>query len=252
MLALNILVASFVVIILTISAYRFMVYYRINQLENDGRLTGETRRKLVRIKQKEQENHLRMLLINGLLLGSTILFLTFSMLLIDSKTDELRKQNEILKDDTHALKQEQLQIITKTPVKDYPEKGIGLKDYSWNKVFEPSVNHSLQSEIESIISQKLTPYFGLSTFVLSIDVPSKTLNLSLIGNMAFSANLPTIKKNIKAFVQEAESIQEIDQIQFQIDGITNKKNATIYQCTYGRDNVKKPFELISEKERELE
>lgn len=246
MVVLNFLIAFLVMIILIVSGYRFMVYYRIRQLEKDVRLTGTTRRKLLRIKQKEHENHLQVLLINGLLMGSTMLCLTISLLLIDEKVVTLRAQNEVLKEEMHTLKQEQQQLLTKTPVKDYPKEGIGLSDHPWGKVFETSDNRSLQSEIENTITQKLPPYFGLSTFVLSIDVPSKTLSLSLVGNAAYSANQPTIQKNIKAFVKEAESIQEINQIQFQIDALSSKNNVTIYQCTYGRDDVKKPFELLNE------
>ncbi|WP_430621544.1 hypothetical protein [Enterococcus sp. DIV0800] len=223
-----------------------MIYYRINQLEKDTRVTGATRRKLVRIKQGEQENHIRILLINGLITGSIMMCLTVSMLLIDKKIDVLRSQNEALKDETYSLKQEQKRLITKTPIKEYPKDGIGLKENPWDKLFEDSEKKSLQSEIETNLSEKVVPYFGLSTLVVSIDVPSKTLSVSLIGSVSYSGNKKTLLNNIEAFVKEAESISQLNQMHFEIEEVLKKGNTTVYSCTYGREDTDKPFELLNE------
>lgn len=247
MVIINVLVSVLIVISLFLSAYRFMIDYRIRQLENDSSLAGSTKRKLFRIKQKEQEKHVLILLINSLLIGFIVTGLTVSLLLMDGKLSNLSAQTQRLKDETFALKQEQKQLITKTPIKDYPEDGIGLADNPWNELFDASNKSALQSEIESSVSEKIVPYFGLSTFVLSIDVPSKTLSISLIGDVVYSSNQRTIKKNIKAFVKEAEPIKELNQIQFQIDEVTKSDNATVYSCTYGREDVKESFELLNEK-----
>ncbi|MDN6003127.1 MAG: hypothetical protein L0M06_14400 [Enterococcus sp.] len=73
MVILNSLVSIVVVVSLGLNAYRFMIDYRIRQVENDTNLTTTTRRKLYRIKQKEQERHIYILLINGLLVGFIVI-----------------------------------------------------------------------------------------------------------------------------------------------------------------------------------
>ncbi|MDN6003128.1 MAG: hypothetical protein L0I44_06135 [Enterococcus sp.] len=173
--------------------------------------------------------------------------MTISLLLMDGKVAKLGEQTERLKEEVFMLKKEQKQLITKTPIKEYPKEGIGLADNPWNKLFDDPNKSQLQSEIESKVSEQIVPYFGLSTFVLSIDVPSKTLSISLIGDVVYSSNQKTIKKNIQSFVKEAEPITEVNQIQFQIDEVSKSKNATVYSCTYGRDDVKESFELLNEK-----
>lgn len=247
MLIITILVSIGIIVSLVLSAYRFMIDYRLRQLEKDTTLASTTRRKLFRIKHKEQEEHVHILLINALLIGLLVIGLTISLLLMDGKVAKLSAQTERLTDEVFALKQEQKRLITKTPIKDYPDEGIGLADNPWDKLFDDSEKAAVQSDIESKVSEQIVPYFGLSTFVLSIDVPSKTLSISLIGDVVYSSNQKTIKKNIKAFVKEAEPIAEVNQIQFQIDEVSKNKNATVYSCTYGRDDVKESFELLNEK-----
>lgn len=248
MFILNALTVAFVLIILGLSGYRFLIYYRIRQVE-DAQLSPQARQKLSLIKQKEQEKHVHILLLNGLLIGLTVLCVTLSQFQTEGRVETLRAQSETLMDETYSLKQEQKQLITKIPVKEYPAEGIGLADYQWAQLFEDSGAASLQSEIETALSQQIVPYFGISTFVLSIDVPTKTLSLSLVGDVSNSASEETIRQNMAAFVKEAEAVTQLTQIHFQINESSLADNATVYSCTYGREAEDGAFELLDESEK---
>lgn len=249
MFILNALSVLFVLLILGLSGYRFLIHYRIRQVEQSEQLSENARRKLYLIKQKEQEKHVHILLINGLLIGLTVLCVTLSLFQTEGKVETLRAQSETLKDETFSLKREQKQLITKIPVKEYPEAGIGLADYQWDQLFKDNGNASLQSEMEQGLSQQIVPYFGLSTLVLSIDVPTKTLSLSLVGDVSMSASEKTIQQNMTAFVKEAEAVTQLTQIHFQINETSQADNPMIYSCTYGRNEAEEAFELLDEAEK---
>ena len=245
----NVLSALFVLIILALSGYRFLIHYRIRQVEQSNKLSENARRKLVLIKQKEQEKHVQILLINGLLIGLTVLCVTLTLFQTEGKVEILRAESETLKDEAYSLKREQKQLITKISVKDYPEAGIGLVENQWNQLFEDNSNASLQSEIEQGLSQKIGPYFGLSTLILSIDVPTKTLSLSLVGDISTSASIDTIRQNMTAFTKEAEAVTQLIQIHFQINETSQVDNPIVYSCTYSRNQADDTFELLDEVEK---
>lgn len=248
MIILNSLIAVLIVLILATSAYRLLILYRIDQLEKDDRLSKDAQRKLGKIKYKEAARHVQILLINGSLIGATMLCMNISLLKVGQKIDTLRAQSEALREETYELKKEQKQLITKVPVRNYPEDGIGLTEYSWDELFENSKKSALQSEIESQLSQKIVPYFGLSNLILSLDVPSKTLSVSLISDTDYSVNQKTIKENIDAFVKEAERVDRLNQIHFQINEVSKKENETVYSATFDREDGEDGFERLSEKD----
>lgn len=239
-----------VLIILGLSSYRFLIYSRIRQVERSTDLSKKAQVKLRLIKEKEQAKHVQILLINSLLIGLTFLCLAFSAWQTDGEVETLKASSERLNEETYALKQEQKQMITKMPLKDYPEEGIGLKEYSWDQLFEQSETGPLQAEIETKLGQQIVPYFGLSTLILSIDVPTKTLSFSLVGDSGNPPSQETIRSNMTGLVKEAKAIPQVTQIHFQINQTRQGKNPTTYSCTYGRQTEEQDFELLNEEEKD--
>ncbi|MGH1648384.1 hypothetical protein ABE945_11505 [Enterococcus gilvus] len=242
---LQIMIVLLILVMLLVNGYRFFINLRIRKVEQQGGLSSQAQRKLQQIKQKEQAKHIHAFLVNGFLIGLVILCLSLYSFQTESSVKHLQAEGRRLNDETYALKREQKQLITKIPVENYPKKGIGLANYSWGKLFKKENKTRLQSEIETDLSEKVVPYFGYSTCILTIDVPTKTLNLSLIGDLNHNSSKDKITENIKKFVKEATNVPGLTQVHFQINN-SSEKNRTVYSCTYNREDDHQSFQLINE------
>ena len=204
-------------------------------------------RKLEYVKQAEQGKHVSALLYLTVLLAIGLLLTTYGLFKMEDQLYIMTEGTSQLKDEVYTLKKEQKQIITKLPIKTYPKKGIGLKDYPWEELFSDE-NREKQYEIESDLSTKVSPYFGLSTTLIVLDVPTQTLNIALAGDSGSEENRQQIKENIKAFAKEAKDISKLTQITFQMNLMNDKNKKKTYNCTFSREKADEEFSLIQEEE----
>ncbi|MEO1769356.1 MULTISPECIES: hypothetical protein [Enterococcus] len=242
---LKVAIVSLILIILSLNGYRFYINLRIRKVEQQGVVSHQAKRKLRYIKEKEQSKHIQVFLVNGFLIGLVILCVSMYSFQTEKNVEVLQAESRRLNDETYALKKEQKQLITKIPVETYPKKGLNLVDYSWEKLFQEEKKTDLQSSIENDLSERLVPYFGYSTCILSIDIPTKTLSLSLVGDSNQSSSKEIIEENIKKFVVEAKDVPKLTQVHFQINN-SSEKNTTVYSCTYDRKDDKQSFKLVDE------
>lgn len=94
------------------------------------------------------------------------------------------------------------------------------------------------------MTQKLAPYFGLVQAMISVDVPSQTLTLSLLGDTENEENKEKIKENVEVFIAEAKDIPKLTQITIEIVMTVNQKQETIYEGTFLREKDQEDFSLL--------
>jgi signal peptidase I len=159
----------------------------------------------------------------------------------------MNEQNNTLIDDVQVMKKEQKKLVNKLPVKEYPQEGIGLQDYAWDELFSDDSREN-QYAMESDLSSKLSPYFGLPTTLIVLDIPTQTLNIALAGDLTSEDNRQQIKDNITAFAAEAEGISNLTQITFQLNVRDGEKQKQDYSCTFSRENGEDKFLMIQEED----
>lgn len=202
-------------------------------------------RKLDYVKQIQQTKHISALLFVIFCLAVGLLLTSYSLFQVQDQLYAMNEQNSTLKDDVQVMKKEQKKLVNKIPVKEYPSEGIGLQDYAWDELFSDDSREN-QYTMESDLSNKLSPYFGLPTTLIVLDIPTQTLNIALAGDLTSEDNRQQIKDNIKAFAAEAEAISNLTQITFQLNVRDGEQQKQDYSCTFSRENGEDKFVMIQE------
>ncbi|MGP5429052.1 hypothetical protein ACTXNW_06330 [Enterococcus malodoratus] len=236
-----------VILILIIWFRRMIIKVQLQRLNVPPNTPSSFRKKLEVVKQAEQGKHVSALLYLTILLALGLLLTTYGLFQMEDQLHVVTERTNQLKDELYTLKKEQKQIITKLPIKAYPKKGIGLKDYQWDDLFAEE-NREKQYEIENDLSTKVSPYFGLSTTLIVLDVPTQTLNIALAGDSGSEENRQQIKDNVKAFAKEAKDVSKLTQITFQMNLMNDKNKKKTYSCTFSREKTDEEFSLIQEEE----
>ncbi|MEG0627939.1 hypothetical protein [Enterococcus viikkiensis] len=201
--------------------------------------------KLEYVRQIEQTKHVSALLFIIIFLAVGLLLNTYSNFKVQDQLYTMNEQNNLLKDDLNLMKKEQKKFINKVPVKAYPETGIGLQDDSWDDLFTDE-SHEKQYALESDLSSKLSPYLGLPTILIVLDIPTQTLNIALAGDLTSEDNRKQIIENVKAFAKEAEGVSNLTQIAFQLNVREGDKQKPEYSCTFSRENEESQFSIVQE------
>lgn len=238
---------ALVILILIIWFRRMVIKIQLQRLKLPPNTPMSFRRKLEVVKQAEQGKHVSALLYLTILLAAGLLLATYGLFQMEDQLHVVTERTNQLKDELYTIKKEQKQIITKLPIKVYPNKGIGLKEYPWEELFAEE-NREKQYEIESDLSTKVSPYFGLSTTLIVLDIPTQTLNIALAGDSGSEENRQQIKDNIKAFAKEAKDVSKLTQITFQMNLMNDKNKKKTYSCTFSRESADEEFTLIQEEE----
>lgn len=235
------------ILVLVVWFRRMFIKLQLERIRLPKNTPVSFQRKLDYVKQAEQGKHVSALLFVVFFMAVGLLLVSFSLFQMDHQLKQTAEQNNQLKDELYLIKKEQKQLISKMPIKVYPQKGIGLKDYSWEELFSEE-NREKQYQMESDLSTKVSPYFGLSTTLIVLDVPTQTLNIALAGDSGSEDNRKQIKENVKAFAKEAEGISKLTQITFQMNLMSDKEKKKTYSCTFSRENEEASFSLVQEEE----
>lgn len=236
---------ALIILILVVWFRRIIIKVQLQRLKLPSNTPQSFQRKLEYVKHSEQEKHVSSLLYLVILLALGLLLTTYGLFQMEDQLRVITERTNQLKDELYTLKKDQKQIITKLPIKAYPSKGIGLMDYPWEELFMEE-NRQKQYEVEGDLSTKVSPYFGLSTTLIVLDIPTQTLNIALAGDSGNEDNRQQIKDNIKAFAKEAKDISKLTQITFQMNLMNDKNKKKTYSCTFSRENADEGFSLIQE------
>lgn len=238
---------ALVIVILIVWFRRMLIKVQLQRLNVPPNTPLSFQRKLEYVKQAEQEKHVSALLYLTIFLALGLLLTTYGLFQMEDQLHIVTERTNQLKDELYTVKKEQKQLINKMPIKAYPKNGIGLMEYPWNELFSDEKREK-QYEIESDLSTKISPYFGLSTTLIVLDIPTQTLNIALAGDSGSEDNREQIKENIKAFAKEAKAITKLNQITFQMNLMNDKNKKKTYSCTFSREKADADFSLIQEDE----
>lgn len=247
MIIINWICVGLIILVLLIWLYRMIINVRLQMIEPPKDASETFQRKLDYVKQIQQTKHTTALLFTTFCLAVGLLLTTYSLFQVQSQLYVVDERNSELRDEVQVMKKEQKKLINKLPVKAYPENGVGLQEYNWDELFADEKREK-QYSIESDLSNKLSPYFGLPTTLIVLDIPTQTLNIALAGDLTSEDNRQQIKDNIKAFAKEAEGIANLTQITFQLNVRDGEKQKQDYSCTFSRENGEAEFEMIQEED----
>ncbi|WP_338128035.1 hypothetical protein [Enterococcus malodoratus] len=245
MIIINWICIGLIIVVLLVWLYRMVINVRLQLIKPPRDASATFQRKLDYVRQIQQTKHISALLFVTFCLAAGVLLTTYSLFQVQDQLYAVNEQNNALKDDVQVMKKEQKKLVNKLPVKEYPKEGIGLEEYSWDDLFSDD-SREKQYAMESDLSNKLSPYFGLPTTLIVLDIPTQTLNIALAGDLTSEDNRQQIKKNIQAFATEAEGVSNLTQITFQLNVRDGEKQKQDYSCTFSRENGEDKFLMIQE------
>ncbi|WP_413538217.1 hypothetical protein [Enterococcus malodoratus] len=245
MIIINWICIGLIIVVLLVWLYRMVINVRLQLIKPPRDASATFQRKLDYVRQIQQTKHISALLFVTFCLAVGVLLTTYSLFQVQDQLYAVNEQNNVLKDDVQVMKKEQKKLVNKLPVKEYPKEGIGLEEYSWDDLFSDD-SREKQYAMESDLSNKLSPYFGLPTTLIVLDIPTQTLNIALAGDLTSEDNRQQIKKNIQAFATEAEGVSNLTQITFQLNVRDGEKQKQDYSCTFSRENGEDKFLMIQE------
>lgn len=187
--------------------------------------------------------HTTWLLILSASLSVSLILMVFVVFQISGESQAISKRLAKAEEETQRLTQQQEDIINQSVIQSYPQKGIGIADYNWEEVFSEKGKEQ-QTEIEGELSQAMVPYFGSTTSLTVVEVSSQKITIAFASNPGAKHNKKLILDNITALVKEAEGINQLTQISFQVT-FKDGKEKEDYQCSYQRENGDEQFKLIS-------
>lgn len=235
-ICLVLLIALFVVLI-----YQLAKQQKLNQIRSNKNTPPHLLEKLSLYEKIEEQKQKKYNQYTFLSIVTTLFLVVATVILISSKFSYTKNQVQQLEEEVHTLKVEQKQLISKMPVQQYSEDGIGLKELAWEKIVDKETDNKAQVELETEIASKMGPYFGISRVLTNVERSSKTLSISLISSTQEEENKKLISRNIQYFVQEAESIPQLMKIHIKVLTAEGKKNSALIDETYSREEADNPF-----------
>ncbi|OTO67785.1 hypothetical protein A5865_003464 [Enterococcus sp. 12E11_DIV0728] len=250
MFILAIVSAGFVIAAISVTLIRLAFDRRFRAIQQEPDQTVLFRRKLHYLRRIEQARHIRYLFATSLLIGVALVSFIGSFFVLANDYQHTKTENTRLTERIETVEEKQQQLATSIPLKTYPEDGIGLKEYAWDKLTVENKDSGLQEQVESDVSQKLFQYVGTSDTALSLAIP-KTLALHLEGQAEDQTSQETIKKNIDAFAKEAEAVPELTQIQVRMITSGGSKKKVVYSVNYSRKTGSEAFNKQNVSEQKL-
>lgn len=247
MFILGIIGAGFVLITFVIIIFRLIFDLQLTRVQKGVDQSPLFRKKVNYLRKIEQARHIRYLLFICLSIGVALMLLIISFLILSNDYQRIGVEKAQLENRIENLESQQKKVIASIPLKNYPEEGIGLKEYEWDKLNKDS---TVQKQIESAISQNTSTYFGSMNTVVSLSVP-KTLTLQIKGQAEDNASKETIKKNIDDFAKEAEAISELADIHVRMVTSVDKEKQIVYSVNYSREKSEDGFTKKNDSEQNL-
>lgn len=205
-------------------------------------------RKFAIIQQKIVAKHATWLFILCASLSVCLILLMFVIYQLTGDTQEAMKRVTKAEEEMVTMTQQQEDVLNQTVIQPYPQRGLGIADYNWEKVLEEK-DEERQTEIEGRLSQALTPYFGSTTSLMMLEVSSQEVTLAFASHSIANHNKKLVLENLTAFVTEAEEISTLTQVNFQLT-FKNGTDQEEYHCSYQRDNGDAKFQLVSKENEE--
>ncbi|KAF1295614.1 hypothetical protein BAU15_03480 [Enterococcus sp. JM4C] len=238
----------FLVILTGLLGYRAIVRFQLKQLAVDDVASVPAKKKLMYIKQRENEKHIHYLIFWGLGMTFFLFCLFYYTLTIQQKNTEITQQLTRASEELMTLKTEQKIFIQQTPLLEYPEKGLGLANEGWETLVKEKDNRKLQGEMEQTLSQKIAPYIGLSTVLITVEAATDTIYLSIQNEERGGIEMD---KLVTKMLDELTAVKELKEVTFQTVLRADGKTQETEQWQYTRTGTE-DFQLVSGKENDEE
>ena len=242
--------AVLVVLALLFVLIRLVFDWRLTLIQREPDQSPLFRRKLNHLRKLEQARHIRYLLLTCLMIGIGLAVIIGAFLALANDQQTIKTRNTRLEDRVENLESQQEQLIKSIPLKKYPEEGIGLTDYEWDKLATEEKDSKLQEETETAISQRSVQYFGSSDTKVTLSEPKK-LTLQLKGWIEDDTSTETVKQNLDAFAKEAENISELTDIHVRMITSAGNEKQVIYSVNYSREKGEGVFHKKNVSEQNL-
>ena len=250
LLILGILSAGLVGLAIILVLVRFMFDLRLTAIQKEPDHSPLFRRKLHYLRKMEQARNIRYLLLTCLMIGIGVALTIGSFLVLANDQQKMKEQNQKANERITYLEKQQNQLIKSIPLRKYPEEGIGLVNYEWDKLAGEEIDSKMQEQMETAISQRSAQYFGSSDTKVSLD-ESKTLSLHLKGWIDDDTSQSTIKQNLDAFAKEAEGISELSAVHVRLITSNKKNEKMVYSVNYSREKSEDVFHKKNVSEQNL-
>ena len=231
---------------LGIFIYRYLVYYRLNQIKDTENYDPSFQRKLTYVKQKETERHVFYLLILAFLLLISLFVGTITTYQLTKASTASQKEIQQLKEEVTRLNETQQigynqqisgEISEAQEREEVPEVDLKLTSYHWEEVFG-NKNQKEKSRIEAELSKELKTFFNVETVQVTLE-NHKTMNLFLIDNSIATDEGEQLLNKVNEFVDMANEIPELNQIRFEANNVLKDDDTSIlYSRKTDQENFK--------------
>lgn len=242
--------AGIVVLAILFVLIRLVFDLRLAAVEQEPDQSPLFRRKVIHLRKIEQARHIRYLLVTCLMIGIGVVMIIGSFLTLAHDQQDMKAQNKQAYERIGQLEKQQEQLMASIPLRNYPEEGIGLKEYKWDKLVGENQDSDVQKQFETTFSKKTTPYFSTSETTVSFTNP-ETLSIQLKDRADDSSSKEIIKKNIDSLVKEAEEIPELMAVHVQLITSSEKNEKVVYSVTYSREKGEDDFNKQNVSEQNL-
>jgi len=180
-------------------------------------------------------------MISGIVTVVVLTFLTFLVFHLDNQRQIMGIEMQILREEIHDLKENQKKLYTETSLRDYPDEGIDLAKFAWKELLDSKTPKEKQYMTESALANELKLYFGETTVLLAVDVPTQTISMTVTIKSDDMLNEELVNDNIAAFITELEEQQQIDQLSviFKFDDDSDRQ-----ETLYVRNTKNKKLERV--------
>lgn len=250
MVILGVLSAGLVVLAIIVVIIRLVFDWRLRRIQQEPNHSPLFRRKVQHFRKIEQTRNIRYLLFTCLITELGVIIVIGSFLILANDQQKMNVQNQKANERITELEKQQKQLVKSIPLKNYPEEGIGLTDYEWDKLARKDENSKLQEQLEAAILQKSVPYFGSFDTKVSLSKP-QILTIQLNGWIDDETSKETIKKNLDSFAKEAEGISELMAVHVQLITSSKKDEKVVYSVNYSREKGEDVFHKKNVSEQNL-
>lgn len=170
---------------------------------------------------------------SSILLHGYILILLICLSFTTWKISSLEDNFSHLKREFYELKGKSYQ--KKNDIKNAEKKvDLNFNKYDWKKLLDNDKKY--QVEVETDIENQIAQYLTKAKVLVSIDMPTKTLLISVVGTSSNEISGKILNQNILSIIKYFEEISYINQVSLKIVGDKEKK--VVYDEIYVKEKNK--------------
>ena len=227
---------------------RLVRHWRLEAIVKKAPSNAKLQKKVRMIQQGETVGHLRTFFTFGIGVVLVLFFLLYALFQTENQVALLGKEVSRMKDELQTLKAEQTYYFQGVALKDYPEEGLALAQEPWAAVVKDKDSRKTQGKLEQQLTQKLSPYLGLTTAILTPEASKETLTLALKSD-AREANSTHERAIFAGVMQELEEVTVLTQVRYELMTTEESHSTPMTILVYDR-TADGTFQLSEDSEKD--